>query len=136
MALWADRIKVKRAIRKSPFELVYGAKARLLVNNLLPVYKFIHENDLEMASPLLERFEQLAKLDEVGEDAHKRNMKMQQKRKHMFDRRAFKRKFEVDHLVLLWNARAQDKDSYLLANMNGDLQELPVHGYFLKHFFA
>lgn len=41
LAVWADRIIVKKAIKKSPFELVYGAQARMPLQNLLPVYKFI-----------------------------------------------------------------------------------------------
>ncbi|XP_057869202.2 uncharacterized protein LOC131076157 [Cryptomeria japonica] len=42
-ALWADRLTIKKAIGKSPFELVYGSQARIIVNNLLPIKKFMHE---------------------------------------------------------------------------------------------
>ncbi|XP_059066337.1 uncharacterized protein LOC131857656 [Cryptomeria japonica] len=37
LALWADRITVKKSIGKAPFELVYGTRARLPLDNLLPV---------------------------------------------------------------------------------------------------
>ncbi|XP_059068440.1 uncharacterized protein LOC131858959 [Cryptomeria japonica] len=158
MAQWAYRITIKKAIGTSPFEMVYGSKARMQINNLLPVYKFIHENDLEMSDPLEERMEILAELDESREDAHRKNLKLQQKSKYLFDKKASERKFEINDLVLLWNARAQDKgkhdkfeslwlgpfvvaekngeDSYFLIDMNGEMQELLVHGQFLKHFFA
>jgi len=61
-------------------------------------------------------------------------------------------------MVLMWNARAQEKgkhgkfealwigpfvitgkggeDSCYLQNMSGENQELLVHGQFLKHFFS
>jgi len=55
LALWADRVTVKKAIGRSPFELVYGALARLPINNLLPVYKFIQENDEEIEDSMTER---------------------------------------------------------------------------------
>jgi len=45
LVAWDDRVTIKRVIGKSPFELVYGAKVRMLVNNLLLVYKFKQEND-------------------------------------------------------------------------------------------
>ncbi|XP_059075423.1 uncharacterized protein LOC131875342 [Cryptomeria japonica] len=150
MVLWADRITIKKGIGTSPFEIVYRSKSRMPVNNMMPVYKFIHENDLEMSDPLRERMEQLAELDGARNDAHKRNLKMQQRSKYLFDKRASKRKFKVNELVMLWNARVQDKgkhdkfealwlgpfviierhgeDSYFLTNLNGEMQELPIHG--------
>ncbi|XP_057827312.2 uncharacterized protein LOC131038778 [Cryptomeria japonica] len=158
MALWADRITIKKAIGTSPFEIVYGSKASIPVNSMLLVYKFSYENDLKILDPLRLRMEQLAELDEAKNDAHKRNLKMQQRSKYLFDKKASERKFEANELVLLWNARAQDKgkhgkfeaiwlgpfviaerhgeDSYFLTNLNGEIQELLVHGQFLKHFFA
>lgn len=39
MAIWADRITVKKSTSRSPFELVYGEQARMLMQNLLPTYK-------------------------------------------------------------------------------------------------
>lgn len=37
LALWADRVIVKKSIGKSPYELVYGKRDRLPLDNLLPV---------------------------------------------------------------------------------------------------
>ncbi|XP_059068989.1 uncharacterized protein LOC131859363 [Cryptomeria japonica] len=150
MALWADRITVKKTIGTYPFEMVYGSKARIPINNLLLVYKFIHENNLEMSYPLEERMEMLAKLDESREDAHRKNLKLQQKSKYLFDKKASEIKFEINDLVLFWNARSQDKgkhgkfealwqgpfviaekngdNSYFSTDMNGEIQELPMHG--------
>jgi len=46
---------VKKATGRSPYELVYGTAARLPVNNLLPVYKFIQENDGEVNDSMTKR---------------------------------------------------------------------------------
>ena len=70
--------------------------------------------------------------------------------KHLYDKRATKRKFEIDDMVLMWNARVEDKgkhgkydpiqlgpyriydkngeDSYLLRDLTGGTLELSVHG--------
>ena len=48
LALWADRVTVKKAIGCAPFDLVYGIQARLPQNNLKEMYKFIqvYEEDI------------------------------------------------------------------------------------------
>ncbi|XP_057825101.2 uncharacterized protein LOC131037082 [Cryptomeria japonica] len=112
MALWADRITIKKTIGTSPFELVYGFKVRMPIINLLPMYKFIHENNMEMSDPLEERIEMLGKLDESREDAHKKNLKLQQKVSTYLTKRTSKINFEIDDLVLLLNSRAQDKGKH------------------------
>ena len=78
--------------------------------------------------------------------------------KHLYDKRATERKFEINDIVLMWNARLEDKgkhgkfdpiwlgpysiydtngeDSYFLRNLAGDILELLVHGQFLKRYFS
>lgn len=78
--------------------------------------------------------------------------------KRLYDKRTTDRKFKIGDFVLMWNARSQDKgkhgkfealwlgpyvimdkegeDSYFLQNTIGEVQELLVHGQFLKHFFS
>lgn len=41
LAVWADRITIKKFTGFAPYELVYGKEARLPLNNLLLVYKFV-----------------------------------------------------------------------------------------------
>ncbi|XP_057827098.2 uncharacterized protein LOC131038627 [Cryptomeria japonica] len=77
-AIWANRITVKKAIGKSPFELVYGTQVKLPMNNFFPVYKYIQENEWDIPEPMEERMEQFVELDEIINDAHKINMKLQQ----------------------------------------------------------
>ncbi|XP_059066049.1 uncharacterized protein LOC131857458 [Cryptomeria japonica] len=112
MALWADMIIVNKTIGTYPFELVYGCKKRMPINNLLPVCKFIHENNPKMLDLLEERMETLAELDESSEDAHRKKLKLQKKGKYLFDKKASERKFKINDLVLLWNAKAQDKGKH------------------------
>lgn len=52
LALWVDRVTVKKAIGTSQFELVYGVQTRVPVNNLLPVYKFLQAEELEVSEPM------------------------------------------------------------------------------------
>lgn len=105
-----------------------------------------------------ERMEHLAELDEIKRMAQKKNVKLQSQMKYLFDKKAKDRKFEVNDLVLMWNARCREngkhgkfealwlgpfviigkggEDSYYLQNMSGEEQELRIHGNFLKHLFS
>ena len=78
--------------------------------------------------------------------------------KHLYDKRAIERKFEIGDMVLMWNSRMEDKgkhgkfdriwlgphkicdingeDSYFLRDLTGDILELPVYGEFLKRYFS
>jgi len=107
---------------------------------------------------MTERVNQLVALDEDRRKAHQINLKRQQDVKYQFDRRTRKRKFQVNDLVLIWNAKGQEKgkhgkfqplwmgpyqvcnthgeDSYFLQALDGEVLELPVHGQFLKFYFA
>lgn len=51
----------------------------LPMNKFFHVYKFIQENEWDMPEPMEERMEQFVELDEIRNDAHKRNMKFQQR---------------------------------------------------------
>ena len=46
-SLWADRIMKKNSIIKSPFELVYGLIATLLVSMEIPIFIMINEYGTE-----------------------------------------------------------------------------------------
>ncbi|XP_057872966.1 uncharacterized protein LOC131079097 [Cryptomeria japonica] len=95
MVVWANKITIKKAIGKSPFELVvYGTQVRLPVNNLLLVYRFIPENGMDMSEPRNERIDQIIELDEVRDEAHRKNLKLQHKRKYLFDKKASNMKFD------------------------------------------
>ena len=41
LAIWADRVIVKKAIGVAPFDIVYGIQARMAQNNLVGLYNYI-----------------------------------------------------------------------------------------------
>jgi hypothetical protein len=46
-ALWEDRITTKTSTGKTPFELVYGLEAKLLVNLQIPILCFSQQYTTE-----------------------------------------------------------------------------------------
>ena len=86
LALWADRITLKKATGRSPFELVYGLQARLPINNLLPICQYIQDERLDVFDNMQNRIMQLNELDEMRRDSQKENMKLQQKMKYLFEK--------------------------------------------------
>ena len=78
--------------------------------------------------------------------------------KHLYDRRTTMRKFEIGDMVLMWNAKIEDKDkhgkfdpislgpysfcdknakgSYFLGDLTRGILEFPFHGQFLKRYFS
>ncbi|XP_057830370.2 uncharacterized protein LOC131041346 [Cryptomeria japonica] len=64
LAVWTDRVTIKKSIGFSPYELVYGKEARFPLNNLLPVYKFVTEKCLEEVNFMGDKLMALAELDE------------------------------------------------------------------------
>ncbi|XP_059076609.1 uncharacterized protein LOC131875907 [Cryptomeria japonica] len=109
LSLWEDRITVKKSIGRSPHEPFYGKRSRLPLDNLLPIHRFISQEGIEIDDPLQERLMQLVELDEVGVEAQEQNIKIQNQMKRLYDKTTTNRKFEVGDLVLMWNARSQDK---------------------------
>lgn len=112
LALWADRVTMKRAIGCAPFDLVYGLGAILPQNNLIEMYKFIQVYDDEIDSEMQLRMDALTELDETRRDAQRRSAKLQMQVKNLYDKRTTTRNFEKGDLVLLWNARLEDKGKH------------------------
>lgn len=77
LVVWADRITIKKSTGFAPYELVYGKEAKLPLNNLLPVYKFVSENDPEEVNFMNDQFMQLVELDECRREALERNLQRQ-----------------------------------------------------------
>ena len=114
--------------------------------------------DDEIIDDMHQRVDELARLAETRKEASIRNMKLQLQTKHLYDRRTVIRKFQPKDLVLMWNARLQDKgkhgkfdpiwlgpylvdslwgdDSYFFKELSGNLLELLVHGKFMKRYFC
>ena len=78
--------------------------------------------------------------------------------KHLYDKRTTERKFETSDMVLMWNARIEEKgkygkfdpiwlgpynicdkhgeDSYFLSDLARGILEFPIHRQFLKMYFS
>eukprot|EP00253_Pinus_taeda_P002160 PITA_02160 len=128
-ALWADRVSQKKSIGMSPFELVYG------VDIVFPT--------------------SLAAL--TREEVFHNTSKLQEKIKKIYARKAKADKFQLDDVVLKWDARNEEKckhgkfenlwkgpfkiaayrgqNAFLLKEMNEeDCPGGPINGQLLKRY--
>ncbi|XP_057818152.1 uncharacterized protein LOC131031129 [Cryptomeria japonica] len=158
LTVGADRVTIKKSTRFSPYELVYGKEARFPLNNLLLVYKFVTEKCLEEVIFMGDRLMALAELHECRREAQEINLQRQQMVKPLHDRKACDISFINGEWVLKWNAKDQDKGkhgkfdalwlgpfiisekggekSYYLQDIDGQMQEFPIHAQYLQHFFC
>ena len=103
---------MKKAIGVAPFDLVYGIQARMPQNNLMGLYKFIQLYDEDITHDMQERLDELVGLVESRREATLRNQKLQLQINTLYDRRIVRKKFQDGDLVLMWNARIQDKGKH------------------------
>lgn len=82
-ALWADKVSQNKSIGMSPFDLVYGVDTVFLTSLVVPVVKL---------------------LQEAG--------KMQERIKKIYDRKAKVDKFQIEDIVLKWDARNEEKGKH------------------------
>ncbi|XP_059070704.1 uncharacterized protein LOC131860321 [Cryptomeria japonica] len=158
LAVWVDRVTIKKSIGFSAYQLVYGKEARLPLNNLHLVYKFVSERYLEEVNFMENGLVQLAELDEYRREAQEQNIQRQKMVKALHDKKACDITFKKGEWVLKWNSKDQDKgkhekfealwlgpyivinkggeNSYFLQNTDGEIQEFPVHAQYLKHLFS
>ena len=107
-SLWEDKISTKRDIGMSPFQLVYGAGIIFLVSLGLRVMKLFQEQDEEL-NHMQRRINQLIELHQMIERQYDRVHVHQEKMKKTFDRKIKEGDFQINDLVLIWNARKEDK---------------------------
>eukprot|EP00253_Pinus_taeda_P025178 PITA_25178 len=157
-ALWADKITQKASIGSSPFKLIYGKEAVLPTNLILPslaLVQFIEENP---SSSLQLRHDQILRLEEERERAKIIHAKHQQVIKSSFDSiSSCSKQLQVGLLVLKWDKSHEDKgkhtkfqkmwlglfqicekighSTFMLQDLSGLRDSLPVNGLILKKFF-
>eukprot|EP00253_Pinus_taeda_P021216 PITA_21216 len=93
-ALWADRVTIKKSIGNSPFKLVYGADVVLPIHLVLPVAKFLQEEQDE-ENDMLRRMNNLVELHQIREQLVEKSKAHQKTIKETFDRKAKVDKFQV-----------------------------------------
>ena len=155
-ALWADRVSQKKSIGMSPFELVYETDAVFPTSLAIPVVKLLQEAGSE-EDPMQRRINQMIHLQQRREEVLHNTLKVQERIKKIYDRREKPDDFQIDDVVLRWDARNKDKgkhikfdnlwkgpykiaafhgqNDFLLKEMNGD--DYPggsVNGRLLKRY--
>eukprot|EP00253_Pinus_taeda_P027664 PITA_27664 len=110
-ALWADQVSQKKSIGTSPFELVYGIDTIFPTSLTTPVVKLLQEAGSE-EDPMQRRLNQMVHLQQTREEVFKNTSKLQEKIKKIYDRKAKVDKFQVDDVVLKWDARNEEKGKH------------------------
>eukprot|EP00253_Pinus_taeda_P028011 PITA_28011 len=157
-ALWADRVSQKKSIGMSPFELVYGTDTVFPTSLVVSVVKLLQEAGSE-EDPMQRRINQMIHLQQTREEVFQHTFKLHERIKKIYDKKAKADTFQLDEVVLRWDARHEDKgkhgkfenlwkgpykiavyrgqNAFLLKEMNGDeCPGGPINGRLLKcyHF--
>jgi len=156
-ALWADRVSQKNSIGMSPFELVYGIDTVFPTSLAVPMVKLLQEAGSE-EDPMQRRINQMIHLQQTREEVFQNTFKLQERIKKIYDRKAKSDKFQLDEVVLKWDARNEEKgkhgkfenlwkgpfniaayrgqNAFLLKEMNGDdCPGGPINGRLLKRYY-
>lgn len=110
-ALWADRVSQKKSIGMSPFELVYGADAMFPTSLTILVARLLQETGGE-EDPMQRRISQMIHLQQTREEVLHNTLKLQERIKKIYDKKAKPDDFQIDDVVLRWDARNEDKGKH------------------------
>ena len=110
-ALWADIINTKRAIGMSPVQLVYGPEVAFPTSLRVPVMKLLQEQHDE-PNHMQRRINQIIELSEMRDKTYDKVQIHQEKMKNTFDRNVKDDTFQIDDLVLKWDAPHEDKGNH------------------------
>eukprot|EP00253_Pinus_taeda_P010029 PITA_10029 len=110
-ALWADRVSHKKSIGMSPFELVYGVDAVFPTSLSVPIAKLFQEASGEEDS-MQRRISQMIHLQQTRDEVHQNSLKLQERIKKIYDKKAKADDFQIDDIVLRWDARNEDKGKH------------------------
>eukprot|EP00253_Pinus_taeda_P005102 PITA_05102 len=156
--LWKDRVTQKDSIGTSAFNLMYGKEVVIPSNLALPslaLVQFIEKNP----SSIQLRFDQILKLEEEREKVKITHAKHQQVTKSSFDASSTGSKtLHIGDLVLKWHKAHEDNSkhtkfqmmwlgpfqiienrgssTFILQDLLGKRDSLPVNGLILKKFFS
>ena len=104
-------INTNRALRTSPFQLVYGLDVVFLALLGLPVMNYLQEQETE-PNVIQRRINQLIEVHQVRENVYDRSQLMQSKMKRIIDRKVKTDDFQLGDSVLKWDARNEDKGKH------------------------
>ena len=155
-ALWEDRVSSKKSIGMSPFEIIYGTDAIFPTLLIVPIMRLLQEVGSE-EDDNQRRINQMIHLQQTRDEVSQNAIQLQENIKKIYDRKTKEEKFQLDDVVLRWDARNEDKgkhgkfdnlwkgpykiseyrghNAFLLSNMDGqDCPGGPVNGRLLKHY--
>lgn len=158
-AIWADRIIYKALLWVSPYILVYEKEAVLPSNIALPSLALVKAIEKQPCSSLQLRLSQILKLEEESEKANQNYVIHQKIVKPWFDNSSIHNKtFQVGDLVLKWDKTHKDKgkhtkfqklwlvlfqiteqigpSTFILQDLQGRRDFLPINGLILKNYFS
>ena len=102
-ALWADRVSQKKSIGMSPFELVYGIDAVFPTSLSVPVARLLQEAG-EDSDPMQRRINQMIHLQQTREEVLQNSLRLQECIKKIYDKKAKSENFQLEDVVLRWDA--------------------------------
>jgi hypothetical protein len=141
----------------SPLQLVYGTEAVFPTSLGVPVMKLLQEIQDEL-NDSQRRINKMIHLQQSREEVFNKTQVVQESIKKIFDKRTKEDDFELGDLVLIWDARNEDKgkhekfdslwkgpymihafkgnNTFFLNNADGtDLPRGPVNGKMLKNYY-
>ena len=117
-ALWADRVSQNKSIGMSPFELVYGVDMVFPTSLAVPVVKILQEAGNE-DDHMQRRINQMIHLQQTGEEVFQNTFKLQERIKKIYVRKAKADKFQLEEVVLKWDARNRKRVSMVSLEISG-----------------
>jgi len=95
----------------SPFELVYGVDTVFPTSLAALIVKILQEAGSE-DDPMQRRLNQMIHLQQTQEDVFQKTFKLQERIKRIYDRKAKVDTFQLDDVVLKWDARNEEKGKH------------------------
>ena len=95
----------------SPFELVYGTDVVFPTSLIVPIMILLQEVGSEDDENQW-RINQMIHLQKIREEVSQNVIQLQEKIKNIYDQKTEAEKFQLDDVVLKWDARNEDKGKH------------------------
>lgn len=157
-AFLAHRVSTNKSIWMSPFQLVYGFDVVFPIYLGVPIMKLLQEAEVE-PNDMQRRINQMIQLQEIREEVYNNTQLIQNNIKRIHDKRVQAGDFQIDDLMLKWDARNDEqgkrgnfeklwKGPYKISTFHGNnayllkylslelLAGRPINGRLVKHYFT
>jgi len=110
-ALWVNRVSSKKSIGMSHFELVYGIDTIFPTSLTVQVMRLLQEAGSE-EDDIQCWINQMIHLQQTREDVSQNTFWLQEKIKKIYDRKTKAKKFQLEDVVLRWDAQNEEKGKH------------------------